>query len=553
VTVLLAVMLFISRGFLNLLVVPMWEGFDEPFHYAYLQYIAEHGELPPLNAPSVSQEILESLQLHPTTHWLSALTPIRLRQSLISIERSSRFQLTDLNNYETQHPPLYYLLCVPVYLLGRDLPLIERVFLIRVFSLLLAALSLPLGYLLARRIFKSGYAVLVPAFMALFPNYYVFVGRVTNDAFAVVLFPLLILVSGKLQEKSSATVELLSLGCLLGLGLLTKAYFLSAVPVLLLIVLLRRLRGESTSKVWGFEMFLLLLPPALLAGWWYWKYLAYGTFSGLSRTGTISSLPLSAWIKALPHLRLGQSGKAIFQLHLWAGNWSVRGVSESLYQLFGVVYALCGLGIIRLYVKNRLVDDLESDQDRESRRYLMISTYFFLSFLAGLFYLQWVYAVAGTFIDRQFFVHLGSGGWYLNVLLPVEATLVFLGIRGLVGKQMSRGASLTVLVLFALLDQIALWSRQIPYYAGLSIRIAHPMANPADTVQQLVSALALAFHRVAFLGPNWSSATLLLTLIIVTLGIEAATLGWVYRCLGGTVPNSKVKESGLLTATEQGC
>ena len=58
----LAVLLFLSRGFLHVLVVPMWEGFDEPFHYAYLQYIAEHRTLPPLSAPSVSQEVLKSLQ-----------------------------------------------------------------------------------------------------------------------------------------------------------------------------------------------------------------------------------------------------------------------------------------------------------------------------------------------------------------------------------------------------------------------------------------------------------------------------------------------------------
>jgi hypothetical protein len=126
----------------------MWEGGDEPFHYAYLQYIGEHGRLPPLTAPSVSQEILASLQFFPTMRHRSHLSTmrfknyferpavdrLRLRHSLDSIEASTKLQLTGMINYQTQHPPLYYLLCVPVYLLGRHLSLVERVFLLRAFS-----------------------------------------------------------------------------------------------------------------------------------------------------------------------------------------------------------------------------------------------------------------------------------------------------------------------------------------------------------------------------------------------------------------------------------
>jgi 4-amino-4-deoxy-L-arabinose transferase-like glycosyltransferase len=522
----------------------MWEGFDEPFHYAYLQYIAEHARLPPLKAPSVSQEILESLQLFPTTGHLSHLTPmrfknfwelptvnqIRLRQSLDSIELASKFQLTDMVNYQTQHPPLYYLLCALVYLLGRHLPLVERVFLLRAFSVLLAAVSLPLGFLLARRIFKNNWAALVPALMALFPNYYVFVGRITNDALAVVIFPLLILATGKLYEKSLTPGRLWSIGCLLGLGLLTKAYFLTAVPVLLIIVLLKRFRGETSSKESVFAVLLLLAPAGLLSGWWYGRnYLEVGTFSGLDLTRRASSLPLIAWFKGLSHLRLGQFGGFLFQTHLWAGNWSGRNVPKTFYQLFAIVYALCGVGIIRLLLRDRLMPGIESEQNRISRHHLMISLSFFLAFLAGLIHYRWSATVVGLFIDRHSFGLLGGEGYYLNVLLPVEAMVILLGIRGLVGKRGRRVASLILLGLFFSLDQVTLWIREIPYYAGLSI----PFAEPILALQQLVLNLPLAFRRLAFLGPPWSSETLLLTLVIMVLSIVGATFVLVYRCLGG--------------------
>ena len=541
----LAVLLFLSRGFLHVLVVPMWEGFDEPFHYAYVQYIAEHRTLPPLSAPSVSQEVLKSLQRFPTTYHLSHLAPmrfkdfwalsetdeLRLRRSLDLLEPASKYQLTDLVNYETQQPPLYYVLCIPVYLISRHLPLVDRVFLLRAFSLLLGALSLPLGYLLARRVFKDNLAALVPVFMALFPNYYVFVARVTNDALAIVMLPLLILATGRLQ-KSIPPAKSLSVGCLLGLGLLTKGYFLTAVPVPLVMVLLKRRRGEISSRTCVLALILVLIPAALLAGWWYMRnYLEVGTFSGLTYMRITSSLPLIAWINALPHLRLGQFGKLLFELHLWAGNWSFRMVSRTFYYFFEVLYALCGVGIIRLLLRNRSMLEQESDQNRECRAYLMTSIGFFLSFLAGMFYHRWSVTVAGLFVDRQWFGAIGSEGWYLNVLLPVEAILLFLGLQGLVAMRGARVASVTLLGLFFALDQVALWNREIPYYAGLSIRVAHPFANPVDAVKHVTVSLALAFRRVAFLGPHWSSESLLLSLVMLTLGITAVTLVLVHRRL----------------------
>ena len=542
----LAVLLFLSRGFLHVLVVPMWEGFDEPFHYAYVQYIAENSRLPPLNAPAVSQEILESLQLFPTTYHLSYLTPmrfknfwelgaadrVRLRQSLDSIEPAAKNQLANLPNYQTQHPPLYYLLCVPVYLGARDLSLVDRVFLLRSFSLLLAAVSLPLGYVLARRILGNNWAVFVPVLMSLFPNYYVFIGRVTNDALAVVIFPLLILATKNLHDKPLTAGQPLSLGLLLGLGLLTKAYFLTVVPVLLITILLKRFQRQVTLKKCGFAILLIVVPAAILAGWWYGRnYLEVGTFFGLIHMKRTASVPLIAWLQGLSHIQLGQFAKGLFQFHLWAGNWSFRMASKTLYQLFGVAYVLCGIGIIRYYLKNRSIGDIEPDHDRERIHHAMLPFMFFLSFLAGLIHYRWSVTVAWILTYGQFSGLFGSEGWYLNVLLPVEAMFLILGIRGLVGQRRSRVACLILLSLFFILDQVALWSREIPYYAGLSIRVAHPFANPVDAVKHVTVSLALAFRRVAFLGPHWSSESLLLLLVILTLGITAVTLVLVHRRL----------------------
>ena len=206
-------------------------------------------------------------------------------------------------------------------------------------------------------------------------------------------------------------------------------------------------------------------------------------------------------------------------------------VSRTFYYFFEVLYALCGVGFLRLLLRNRSMLEQESDQHRECRAYLMTSIGFFLSFLAGMFYHRWSVTVAGLFVDRQWFGAIGSEGWYLNVLLPVEAMFLILGIRGLVGQRRSRVACLILFSLFITLDQVALWNREIPYYAGLSIRVAHPFANPVDAVKHVAVSLALAFRRVTFLGPHWSSEGLLLSLVMLTLGITAVTLGLVRRRL----------------------
>lgn len=524
----------------------MWEGFDEPFHYAYVQYIAEYGRLPPLNGPAVSIEILRSLQLFPTTSHLSRLSPMRfedfwvlsavdrtrLRQSVETIDPATRHELSELPNRQTQHPPLYYVLCAPVYLAARHLPIVERVFVLRAFSLLIAAFSLPLGYLLARRVFKSKWAVLVPVLMALFPNYYVFIGRITNDALAVIVFPLLIVASGKLLENSTGVGKPVLVGALLGVGLLTKTYFLTALPVLLVAVLLKRFRAEISSTAAGLACLGILVPATTVAGWWYVRnYIDLRSFSGLTQTRMTSSLPSAAWIKGLLHLRLGEFATAVFRLHLWAGNWSFRMVSNTPYRVFEVAYALCGLGILRWLLINRPILSPEPEQYLNKRHQLMILTGFLLSFLAGMLYHRWSATVAGMFIDRAWFGGIGSEGWYINVLLPIEAILLILGIRGLVGRKLERVASLAMLGLFFLLDQVALWSREIPYYAGLSIRVADPLTHLWGAAQEVTAKLGLAFDRVAFLGPHPVTKTILLALIGVMLCCVGACFLFAYRSL----------------------
>src|SRR6266404_4295006 len=47
--------------------LPLWEGFDEAFHYAYIQHVSTIGALPVLGEASLSREVQQSLQIVPVS------------------------------------------------------------------------------------------------------------------------------------------------------------------------------------------------------------------------------------------------------------------------------------------------------------------------------------------------------------------------------------------------------------------------------------------------------------------------------------------------------
>jgi hypothetical protein len=55
----------IMHGILFIVTTPLWEGFDEPFHYAYIQHVAEFGALPVHGSALVSKEITASFRALP--------------------------------------------------------------------------------------------------------------------------------------------------------------------------------------------------------------------------------------------------------------------------------------------------------------------------------------------------------------------------------------------------------------------------------------------------------------------------------------------------------
>ena|SRR5690242_18854814 len=65
---------FVLRGLFYCAALPVWEGYDEPFHFAYFQQLEANRKIPRPDVP-VSRQIQQSLHLLPLP-WLLVQSPL---------------------------------------------------------------------------------------------------------------------------------------------------------------------------------------------------------------------------------------------------------------------------------------------------------------------------------------------------------------------------------------------------------------------------------------------------------------------------------------------
>lgn len=213
---------YLAIGALFVFLTPNWQAPDEPAHYNYVRYLATEPGFPELVAGCYNQ------------NYLNRLTSRRFPPEL------------PINNvcYEFHQPPLYYLLGMPVFLLGGGWPVA-----LRLLSVALGGGVVALAFLTGRTIFpqRPEIAYGTMAFVAFVPMHVAILASVNNDALAeLILAALLLLLTRRLLlvEKASRQGNLL-LGALLGIGLLTKTTVYIAIPLLAVTLWLTSVAGPK--------------------------------------------------------------------------------------------------------------------------------------------------------------------------------------------------------------------------------------------------------------------------------------------------------------------
>jgi hypothetical protein len=131
-----SLLIALANSLLYSVLLPLWEGFDEPFRFGYVQQLANLQGLPDPRTSGLSREVGDSVLLAPASGSVKQNLPVvtsygqyfsrtiprgtEVHNRLRSIPFGFRWQRSEFLNYEAHHPPLaYILLAVPERLLAR--------------------------------------------------------------------------------------------------------------------------------------------------------------------------------------------------------------------------------------------------------------------------------------------------------------------------------------------------------------------------------------------------------------------------------------------------
>jgi hypothetical protein len=423
---------FVARGLYYACATPLWEGFDEFEQFGRVQEAA-HGRLLPPSSPGqrLSREIGESLRLVPMprsipldgphlTHddfWkLPEKNRERTQAALRAIPPALQFQDGFAEKlHEPRQPPLYYWLAAPLSFFLDSLQLVDRVFALRIFNVLLASLAVPLAFLLARTTLGDDASALcaVAAFAAQ-PQVMFSISHIGPDPLALVLATAIALAA--MTAPAVGRGPVLALALLLGVGLLTRTYFV-ALLVACAVLFIRRWKVAIT----------LVAVCAAIAGWWYMSNWAPAYHAISLRQAIVQA----DWIRAADFS---------WNTLVWMGNQSYLRLKSWTYRIMLVVFLAALFGLAR-----------------SKRRWSapVVTLVAFHAALAG--------AVAYDAIDAfRSGGEPSAPGWIFCSLAAGGACLLVKGFRSLAFK-----AAAIPAFLFAALDLYGSHVVLTPYYAGL--------------------------------------------------------------------------------------
>lgn len=523
---------FLARAAFYSVEQPLWEGYDEWAHFAYVQYIAKHRALP-LRSDRVFSEVAASLLLAPlprsaavgikgaATHdsfWALPPEERRRRQECLRGLHSSSSGATTqkpLTQYEAQHPPLYYAAMAPVYALVASHSLPAQVLTLRLVTVTIGSAAVFLVYRIGRRVLPGWrLPVLTAALVACWPGLFTDICRIGNDSLLIVLASCVILVCIRIVQGSARSRDWALLGILLGAALLTKAPALALLPLAPIAAALAVLRRRAGARVAILGTALALGIAFLLAGWWYWNTWQHtGSLTGEQLEAVAGRSTASQKAAAIAHVNWRAVLDSAASTHIWTGGWSFLVARSWMYRVFECVALLAALGVLALVI--RIV--------RDSMRLYRVASG--LTVLVG----AWAPMCAALAYDSVvIFIARGLStaiGWYLDPVIAAEAVLVACGAVGLSGMRRAPAALAVLCLLAAAFHLYTVHCLSIPYYTGLIRHDASgklPAFNPATLTAASAHEI---FRRLAADEPSPISAGVVAALwvayLFATLGIPA--------------------------------
>ncbi len=454
-------------GLGHLAILPPYEGFDETAHYASLREIADVGTLPHEGRSFLPQDVANYSGPLPygsfsppfdtgLTYAKFFADPARtedFRQTYRSPRPRPTYESSTAPNWETQHPPLYYLLLEPVLKITNGLSLVSELLVLRAASFLLAAGGVLFGLAAARDQRSQSamlgfalYPIMLPMF---FPEF----ARLGNDSLCLWLAGASAFCLMRALRSNEGARWFLALGFCLALGLLTKALFIPVTMAVAAFLAVRAWAKRGNGQVQTLrDLMLALLPALILGGGWY----LHDAFAGGNTSAGAEAARLAQqgglWV-GLQHnfsaVAMLRALAVVFATWVWSGTWSLVHMA-ALWQIplmllliwTGVVYAM--------QLRARALDDIA-----------WLPVFLLAFFGAGFFWHILVgIALTGNGI---------TGGHYLHILMPWIAPALGMGAAAILRAGRQRFVFVS-LVIYAVAFQVAaLWS-QFALFTGCATK-----------------------------------------------------------------------------------
>jgi hypothetical protein len=452
------------------LATPLFEAPDEPWHYAYIRWVAEGHGLPRLDDPSsgANQEVAQP----PLYYALAALvsSPVDDGDLAALFWHNPQFGYQAGGTVNDNKNMLIHTEQERFPWRGAVL----AIRLARLASLLFGLLTVLFTYGLAREVWPSGswLPLLVAGVVAFTPQFLFISGVASNDSAAAAACTLALWALARILRRGITRRRAAAAGLALGLALLSKTSAVALVPLGLLVLWMtgrhmvvgpegeERLKGRANTT--GAAL-LMLGVAGLVGGWWYIRNgILFGDPLGLNvhvntPWGRATPASLGTLLSELPQ---------VFRSFWGAFGWGHVQLPGFVYLMLGGLVLLAVAGWIRpliLWLRRR--GDTAAEMDASTHAisstaaiYLLLGGWCGVVLVALLRWMQQVQAPHG----RLLFPALG--GW---------ALLLVAGWSGL-----SRNRTLSALPVAALLT--------------LSLVVPSRIIRPAFAQPALVSAVEAA-------------------------------------------------------------
>jgi hypothetical protein len=496
---------FLARGPLYLSVFPPFEGWDEYQHLAYIVHLDETGTVPVYESrvPLALRPLVIAM---PHSQWggeqvkeWGALTYADYWNAPSPAAGTDRQASSSPRLYQSQHPPLAYVVALPVWRALSTAHPFQAIYALRAMNLLLTAAALVLFACALERLvpaFAPRAAVL--ALVCLHPLFFQNVARVANDALAVATgvagVSLLVLTDG----RTLLTRGLLAAVCLAA-SIWSKQTGLTLIPALVVgLPVIGWANGVSAGRLWRVTSIVSVTLLLLVAPLWLWSYQHYGSIITTQESRDLAARGpvVSALVTSFRNLDWGSLAERLFVPGTpWVGGWSFLPANGTLAGLhgwcWGLMVATAGIGAVVAMLRRRV------PTHGPAAGRLAVCAIVVISTTLGM--------IHHALLSQAVFGGATTNPWYFMTALPFLFVLLVRGVEAISRRLATVGAAVLA-VLFVAIDLHGTWVQMPRHYA-----------NTADA--------ALQWSRLTAIHPALLSGDLRWLFLAMQLGALCLAIG----------------------------